>query len=76
MDIIQQVQLEEIEYILRGFDDSIPLYSGGLYIAGEKLQVTRADDQSIYAQKVSYPTETQANGLLNREYNRMGRVSV
>ncbi|CAG8048275.1 unnamed protein product [Penicillium olsonii] len=45
------VQLEEIEYILRGFDDSIPLYSGGLYIAGEKLQVTRADDQSIYAQK-------------------------
>ncbi|KAJ5861003.1 uncharacterized protein N7529_008313 [Penicillium soppii] len=45
------VQLEELQYILRGFEDSIPLYSGGLYIAGETLQVTKADDQSIYAEK-------------------------
>ncbi|KAJ5367663.1 hypothetical protein N7541_001604 [Penicillium brevicompactum] len=45
------VKLEEVQYILRGFEDSIPLYSGGLFIAGEKLQVTKADDQSIYAQK-------------------------
>ncbi|CAG7975241.1 unnamed protein product [Penicillium salamii] len=45
------VRLEEVQYILRGFEDSIPLYSGGLYIAGEKLQVTKADDESIYAQQ-------------------------
>jgi profilin len=40
--------------MLRGFEDSIPLYSGGLYVAGEKLQVTKADDQSIYAQQVRH----------------------
>ena len=40
--------------MLRGFEDSIPLYSGGLYVAGEKLQVTKADDQSIYAEKVRH----------------------
>jgi hypothetical protein len=38
--------------MLRGFEDSIPLYSGGLYVAGEKLMVTKADEQSIYAEKV------------------------
>ncbi|KUM62344.1 hypothetical protein ACN42_g4760 [Penicillium freii] len=45
------VQLGEVQYMLRGFEDSIPLYSGGLYVAGEKLMVTKADDQSIYAEK-------------------------
>ncbi|KAF7515961.1 hypothetical protein PCG10_002687 [Penicillium crustosum] len=48
------VQLGEVQYMLRGFEDSIPLYSGGLYVAGEKLMVTKADDQSIYAEKSSY----------------------
>lgn len=66
--MIQKVKLEEIQYILRGFEDSIPLYSGGLFIAGEKLQVTKADDQSIYAQKVRHSHETLADGSLNREY--------
>lgn len=74
--MIQKVKLEEIQYILRGFEDSIPLYSGGLFIAGEKLQVTKADDQSIYAQKVRHSHETLADGSLNREYNRVGRASV
>ncbi|KAJ5530773.1 hypothetical protein N7527_004166 [Penicillium freii] len=46
------VQLGEVQYMLRGFEDSIPLYSGGLYVAGEKLMVTKADDQSIYAEKL------------------------
>jgi profilin len=40
--------------MLRGFEDSIPLYSGGLYVAGERLMVTKADDQSIYAEKVRH----------------------
>lgn len=74
--VCQQVKLEEIQYILRGFEDSIPLYSGGLFIAGDKLQVTRADDQIIYAQKVRHSNETLADGSLNREYNRVGRVSA
>lgn len=70
------MKLEEVQYILRGFEDSIPLYSGGLYIAGEKLQVTKADDESIYAQQVGQSTETLADGLLIRGYTRTGRVSA
>lgn len=74
--VIEQVKLEEVQYILRGFEDSIPLYSGGLYIVGEKLQVTKADDESIYAQQVGQSTETLADGLLIRGYTRTGRVSA
>lgn len=74
--VIEQVKLEEVQYILRGFEDSIPLYSGGLYIVGEKLQVTKADDESIYAQQVGQSTETLADGLLIRGYTTTGRVSA
>ncbi|KAJ5192567.1 hypothetical protein N7449_008709 [Penicillium cf. viridicatum] len=55
------VQLGEVQYMLRGFEDSIPLYSGGLYVAGEKLMVTKADEQSIYAEKLSHIILRQCN---------------
>lgn len=62
--------------MLRGFEDSIPLYSGGLYVAGEKLMVTKADDQSIYAEKVRYFNCHKSVWLVNCENIRAKRVFV
>lgn len=66
---------EEVEYLLRGFEDSIPLYAGGLYIAGENLDVTKINDQSIYAQKVRHSNE-DTNAELTRCHIRERRVFV
>lgn len=61
--------------MLRGFEDSIPLYSGGLYVAGEKLMVTKADDQSIYAEKVRHFNFHFSDGsLIIRILGQRGRV--
>jgi profilin len=38
--------------MLKGFEDSIPLYSGGLYVSGKKYQVTKVDNQSMFAEQV------------------------
>lgn len=62
--------------MLRGFEDSIPLYSGGLYVAGERLMVTKADDQSIYAEKVRHFNCHNNRCLVNFENIRAKKVFV
>lgn len=47
--------MQEIVTGLKGSYDK--LYAEGLHIAGEKFVLTKAEDRSLYARKVSLATE-------------------
>ncbi|KAJ5788528.1 hypothetical protein N7457_003518 [Penicillium paradoxum] len=46
-----KVTLEEVQRLMHGYVDTIPLYAGGLHIGGENFQVIKANERSIYAKK-------------------------
>jgi len=42
---------EEIQALVKGFNDAGPLYASGLHIGGIKYMCIKADDRSIYGRK-------------------------
>ncbi|KAF8427794.1 hypothetical protein EV426DRAFT_529113, partial [Tirmania nivea] len=42
---------EEIQCIVKGYSDPLPLYSNGVWINGVKYLCIKADDRSIYGRK-------------------------
>ncbi|KAJ5504612.1 hypothetical protein N7463_007486 [Penicillium fimorum] len=44
-------EAQEIQSLIEGFGNNLPLYEKGVYVAGERYFVIKADDRSIYGKK-------------------------
>ena len=52
--LVFQVKPEEVQFIIKGYASSSPLFEKGVHLSGEKYMCIKADDRSIYGKKVRF----------------------